>query len=64
MKKLSLGLNVVLIIAVAGIYFLHFSGNKSTKVDKNDEGTELVIDRDYALAYVDIDSLISKYDFY
>jgi len=31
MKKVSLGLNVVLLLAVAGIYYLHFEGNKTTK---------------------------------
>ena len=64
MKKLSLGLNIVLIIAIAGIYFLHFSGNKSTKVKANTDGTEQVIDRDYAIAYVEIDSLVSSYNLF
>jgi outer membrane protein len=64
MKKLSLWLNVVLIVAVAGIYFLHFSGNKSSKTEINVDGTEQVIDRDYAIAYVDIDTLVSNYDLF
>lgn len=64
MKKLSLWLNVILIIAVAGIYFLHFSGNKTSKKEVNTEGTEQVIDRDYAIAYVDIDTLVSNYDLF
>lgn len=61
MKKLSLWLNVVLIIAVAGIYFLHFTGNKATRPDVNEDGTELEIDRDYAIAYVNIDTLVRNY---
>lgn len=64
MKKLSLWLNVVLIIAVAGIYFLHFTGNKSTKVEISDDGTEQVINRDFAVAYVDIDTLVANYDLF
>ena len=64
MKKLSLWLNVVLIIAVAGIYFLHFSGNKTSKTEVSSDGTEQVIDRDYAIAYVDIDTLISNYNLF
>ena len=65
MKKLSLWLNVVLIIAVAGIYFLHFTGNKSTKVEANsEEGKETEIDRDYTIAYVNIDTLIQHYDMF
>ncbi|MBU8893051.1 MAG: OmpH family outer membrane protein [Bacteroidales bacterium] len=64
MKKLSLWLNIVLIIAVAVIYFLHFSGNKTAKVEVNEDGTELVIDRDYAIAYVNIDTLVRNYDLF
>ena len=64
MKKLSLWLNVVLIIAVAGIYFLHFSGTKTSKTEVSSDGTEQVIDRDYAIAYVDIDTLISNYNLF
>ena len=64
MKKLSLWLNIVLIIAVAGIYFLHFSGNKTTKTEPGVEGKEQSIDRDYAIAYVNIDTLVSNYDLY
>jgi len=65
MKKLSLWLNIVLIIAVGGIYFLHFSGNKTSKnVEVNDDGTEVEINRDYAIAYVNIDTLIRNYDLF
>ncbi|MCK5168809.1 MAG: OmpH family outer membrane protein [Bacteroidales bacterium] len=64
MKKLSLWLNVVLIVAVAGIYFLHFSENKTTKSEVNEDGTEQVIDRDYAIAYVNIDTLVRNYDLF
>lgn len=64
MKKLSLWLNIVLIIAVAGIYFLHFSGNKTSKVEVSEDGIELVIDRDYAIAYVNIDTLVRNYDLF
>ncbi|MCG8411549.1 MAG: OmpH family outer membrane protein [Bacteroidales bacterium] len=63
MKKLSLGLNIVLIVAVAGIYFLHFSG-KSSKVGTNKHKTEKAIDRDYEIAYVNIDSLVAAYDLF
>jgi outer membrane protein len=64
MKKLSLWLNVVLIIAVAGIYFLYFTGNKATRPDVNEDGTELEIDRDYAIAYVNIDTLVRNYNLF
>ena len=38
MKKLSIILYVVLFLAVAGLYFLHFSGTK--KVDQSGPVTE------------------------
>ena len=64
MKKLSLWLNVVLIIAVAGIYFLHFSESKTTKSEVSEEGAVQEIDRDYAIAYVNIDTLVRNYDLF
>lgn len=64
MKKISLWLNVVLIIAVAGIYFLYFTGHKTTKPEVSEDGIEQVIDRDYAIAYVDIDTLVANYDLF
>jgi len=64
MKKVSLWINVVLIIAVAGIYFLHFSGNESKKVETSAEGTEQVIDRDYGIAYINIDTLVTNYQLF
>jgi outer membrane protein len=64
MKKLSLWLNVVLIVAVAGIYFLHFSENKTTKSEVSEEDAVQEIDRDYAIAYVNIDTLVRNYDLF
>lgn len=64
MKKLTPWLNIVLIIAVAGIYFLHFTGNESSKNEVSEEGIEQAIDRDYAIAYIDIDTLVSNYDLF
>ena len=64
MKKVSLGLNVVLLLAVAGIYYLHFAGNKTTKKEVTKGDTEQVIDRDYAIAYVNIDTLVSNYNLF
>ncbi len=64
MKKVSLVLNVVLILAVAGIYYLHFSGSKTTKKEVSADGTEQIIDRDYAIAYVNIDTLVRNYNLF
>jgi len=64
MKKLSLWLNIILIIAVAGIYFLYFTSDKSAKTEISESGKDVEIDRDYAIAYVNIDTLIQNYDLF
>ncbi len=56
MKNLSIILNVVLIIAVAILYFVEFSGNKKTPV------TTVVASKG-AVVYVNIDSLLNNYKF-
>jgi outer membrane protein len=61
MKNTSLVVSVVLFVAVAGLYFLHFSGNKlngsGKGENKDDASSELKI------AYIKVDSLIVNYDF-
>ena len=58
MKNISLILNVVLLVAVAVLYYLHFSGNKATSVS-SDSG----IPSDIRIAYVNADSLAKHYDY-
>lgn len=61
MKNTSLVLIVILFIAVAGIYILHFSGNKmngSGTVGANEEGAS-----ELKIAYIKVDSLVVNYDF-
>lgn len=62
MKNTSLLLIVILFIAVAGLYILHFSGNKlngsgSVGSEKGAGSSELKI------AYIKVDSLVVNYDF-
>ena len=62
MKNTSLVLIVILFIAVAGLYILHFSGNKlngSGKDGTNKGGASLPL----TIAYVKVDSLVGNYDF-
>jgi len=62
MKNTSSVLIVILFIAVAGIYILHFSGNKSNgsvKVGTNASGAST----DLKIAYIKVDSLVVNYDF-
>jgi outer membrane protein len=61
MKNTSLVVSVVLFVAVAGLYFLHFSGSKLTGAgkgeNKDDASSELKI------AFIKVDSLVVNYDF-
>ena len=62
MKNTSLVLIVILFIAVAGIYILHFSGNKmngSANGGTNEEGAS----SELKIAYLKVDSLVVNYDF-
>jgi outer membrane protein len=59
MKKLSIILYVVLFLAVAGLYFLHFSGNK--KSVKSAPVTESAAK---GLAYINIDTVIFRFDMF
>ena len=65
MKKLSLVLNVVLIIAVGVLYALHFTGNNKTTGDTNTNSSAVnEVTVDYAIAYVNFDSLLINYQMY
>jgi outer membrane protein len=59
MKKLSIILYVVLFLAVIGLYFLHFSGTK-----ENDRSAPVSSSSDKGLAYVNIDTVIIKFDMF
>src|SRR5674476_36100 len=62
MKKLSVILYVVLFIAVAGLYCLHFSGNKKNK--KSETTASITGSTAQGIAYVNIDSVIFKFDMF
>lgn len=68
MKKTSLWLNIILIVAVAGIYVLHFTDEGKGTVTEASETKEKVdgevIDKEYSIAYVNIDTIISEYQFF
>jgi outer membrane protein len=59
MKKLSIILYVVLFLAVAGLYFLHFSGTK-----KSDKPGLVAESPAGGIAYINIDSVIFKFDMF
>jgi outer membrane protein len=58
-KNISIALNIVLIIAVAILYFLHFSGNNS-----HVGSSKSLVGTDLSVAYVNSDSLIKKFNLY
>jgi outer membrane protein len=62
MKKLSVALFVVLFLAVAGLYFLHFSGGK--KPNKIESTGNAVGSPTQGIAYINIDSVIIKFDMF
>jgi outer membrane protein len=62
MKKLSVILYVVLFLAVAGLYFLHFSGNK--KSIKSTTAGNSAGSPTQGIAYINIDSVIFKFDMF
>jgi outer membrane protein len=59
MKKLSIILYVVLFLAVAGLYFLHFSGSRRS----NNPGS-VSTSSAQGIAYINIDSVIFKFDMF
>ncbi len=61
MKKLSVILFGVLFLAVIGLYFLHFSGSKS--INNNNSGSASSVPAG-AIAYVNIDSVIFKFNMF
>ncbi len=59
MKKLSVILYVVLFLAVIGLYFMHFSGNK-----KNKGVVSVSSSPAQGIAYINIDTVIFKFDMF
>jgi outer membrane protein len=62
MKRLSVILYVVLFLAVAGLYFLHFSGNKPEK--KSETNNKAVSSPGQGIAYINIDTVIFRFDMF
>lgn len=62
MKKVSVILYVVLFLAVAGLYLMHFSGNKKSVKGVTTAGAAGTPGQ--GIAYVNIDSVIIKFDMY
>ncbi len=58
MKNLSLALNAILLLAVAGLYYLHFSGYGNLK------SADTSATKDLKIAYINSDSVLKYYDYF
>ena len=58
MKNVSLALNAILIVAVAGLYYLHFMGPAASKVASPTPAGDLKI------AYINSDTVLKYYDYF
>ncbi len=62
MKNFTLGLNVVLVIAVAVLFYLHFSSAKPVKVAASVINSSAI--SNFKIAYFESDSLETGFDYY
>lgn len=63
MKSLSLILNVILILAVGVLYFLHFSGS-SVDPENTSSLEEESLEGDLKVAYINADTVLQNFDFF
>lgn len=61
MKNISLILNIVLLIAVAVLYYLHFSSGKPASAGSS--SSEGFVAGDIAIAYINSDTVLKYYDY-
>jgi len=59
MKNISIALFAVIFLAIAGLYIMHFSGNK-----KNGASPSMPSAPGHGIAYVNIDTVIFKFDMF
>ncbi len=65
LKNLSLALNIILVIAVGILYYLHFSNPITPETNKTAIISLPVKEvKSSAIAYINSDSLLSKYEYY
>jgi len=64
MKNISIVLNVILAIAVAILYYLHFAEGKSGAVVNEGQSGNFIPISNSGIVFVNSDSLLEHYDFY
>lgn len=63
MKKVNLILNIVLVLAVAALYVLHFTGNSKTENTASTENSRITAGSG-DIVYINLDTLVNQYDMY
>lgn len=63
MKKVNLILNIVLVLAVAALYVLHFTGNNKTENTASTEDSRITAGSG-DIVYINLDTLVNQYDMY
>lgn len=64
MKQFSLIFNVILLVLVGVLYYLHFSSKKAAVIDLKSPASAQVHSGGARVAYLDLDSLQSNYGYY
>lgn len=64
MKNISLVLNVILIIAVSILYYLHFQGKEPSNTEIESQPKQVLPLINAGIVYVNSDSLLEQYDYY
>ena len=63
MKKVNLILNIVLVLAVAALFVLHFTGNRNTESTASTEDSRITAGSG-DIVYINLDTLVNQYDMY
>ncbi|HIZ85157.1 MAG TPA: OmpH family outer membrane protein [Candidatus Coprenecus stercoravium] len=63
MKKINLIINIILILAVAALYVLHFTGQGTSANEPKATGSSTSAPEG-AVVYINLDSLVNQYDMY
>lgn len=63
MKNFTLGLNIVLVIAVAVLFYFQFSGNKSVLPKSGTANKEIAAASGFKIAYFEMDSVENQYEY-
>ena len=64
MRNLSWILNIVLLLAVAFLYYLHFKGNGTETLALSEIPKTVTLSTAQGIVFVNSDSLLNKYEFY